>query len=299
MSREDQAIENESCKFEQQVFKTHPSLRYNMEKSMSRNPNMLRTLIGLGLVLIIVLGYAVHSNTVDSEYYMYETSNSEQNMELIQLEENSSEWYFISNDAITWINTTVEGAPQGTTLVVDASGVEWYHTPSLGQNEKDFNCKEFAPDYVDLIETCIKGPFHEISLDEQNIMIGLVSTELPIGGLGSLQADTLDEANETVEEILDSNKRTITWKISLQNSNGEVISSEGIDVNNTITTHNLISVKEFKLDPIQESIYSFATLVGCFTLLLILPMIAYFSAIYKEKRDEESRSKTPELEVNG
>ena len=61
---------------------------------MSRNPNMLRTLIGLGLVLIIILGYAVHSNTVDSEYYMYETSNSEQNMELIQLEENSSEWYF-------------------------------------------------------------------------------------------------------------------------------------------------------------------------------------------------------------
>ena len=84
---------------------------------MSRNPNMLRTLIGLGLVLIIVLGYAVHSNTVDSEYYMYETSNSEQNMELIQLEENSSEWYFISNDAITWINTTVEGAPQGLSLI--------------------------------------------------------------------------------------------------------------------------------------------------------------------------------------
>ena len=64
---------------------------------MSRNPNMLRTLIGLGLVLIIVLGYAVHSNTVDSEYYMYETTNSEQTSELIQLEENLTEWYFISN----------------------------------------------------------------------------------------------------------------------------------------------------------------------------------------------------------
>ena len=182
--------------------------------------------------------------------------------------------------------------------MIDASGVEWYHTPSLGQNEKDFNCKEFAPDYVDLIETCIKGSFHEISLDEQSIMIGLVSTELPIGGLGSLQADNLDAANESVEEILDSNTKTITWKISLKNSEGELISSEGIEVNNSITTHNLLSVTEFKLDPIQESIYSFATLVGCFTLLLILPMIAYFSAVYKEKRDEESRSKTPELEVS-
>jgi len=268
-----------------------------MEKSMSRNPNMLRTLIGLGLVLIIILGYAVHSNTVDSEYYMYETTNLEQNSVLIQLEENSSEWYFVSNEGITWINTTVEGAPQGTTLVIDASGVEWYHTPSLGQSEKDFNCKEFAPDYVELIETCIKGSFHEISLDEQNIMVGLVSTDLPIGGLGSLQADNLEQANKSAEEILDINRKTISWKISLKDSNGEIISSEGIIVNNTITTHELLSVKEFKLDPIQESIYSFATLIGCFTLLLILPMIAYFSAIYKEKRDEEVRSKTPELEI--
>jgi hypothetical protein len=68
-------------------------------------------------------------------------------------------------------------------------------------------------------------------------------------------------------------------------------------VNNTITTHELVSVEEFTLDPIQESIYSFATLVGCFTLLLILPMIAYFSAVYKEKKDEEVRLKTPELEI--
>ena len=55
---------------------------------MSRNPNMLRTLIGLGLVLIIILGYAVHSNSVDSEYYMYDHTNSEQKNVLIQLEEN-------------------------------------------------------------------------------------------------------------------------------------------------------------------------------------------------------------------
>jgi hypothetical protein len=68
-------------------------------------------------------------------------------------------------------------------------------------------------------------------------------------------------------------------------------------INSTITTHELILVEEFKLDPIQESIYSFATLVGCFTLLLIVPMIAYFSAVYKEKRDEEVRLRTPELEI--
>jgi hypothetical protein len=70
-----------------------------------------------------------------------------------------------------------------------------------------------------------------------------------------------------------------------------------LELTTNITTHDLISVEEFKLDPIQESIYSLATLVGCFTLLLILPMIAYFSAVYKEKRDEEARLGTPEIEI--
>ena len=286
------------CNGTQQVFKTMSLTVSNMEKSMSRNPNMLRTLIGLGLVLILILGYAVHSNTVDSEYYLYETSNSESDLELIQLEDNMSEWYVVTNSAITWINTSVEGAPQGSILKLDASGVDWYHTPSLGQDQKDYNCKEFAPDYVNLIETCIKGPFHEINLDEQNNLIGLVSLDLPIGGLGSVQADTLAEANQTAENIVDDSTRIITWKISIIDSNGEIISSLGIDVNSTVTTHDLISVEEFKLDPIQESIYSLATLIGCFTLLLILPMIAYFSAVYKEKRDEEARISTPELELN-
>lgn len=281
----------------QQVFKTTPLAPYDMEKSMSRNPNMLRTLIGLGLVLIIILGYAVHSNTVDSEYYLFETSNSENNLELIQLEDNMSEWYVVTNSAITWINTTVDGAPHGSILRLDASGVDWYHTPSLGQNDKNFNCKEFAPDYVDLIETCVKGPFHEINLNEQNKMIGLVSLDLPIGGLGSVQADNLAEANATVQELVDDNSRIITWKVSIIDSDGTILSSQGIEVTSTITTHEFISVEEFKLDPIQESIYSFATLVGCFTLLLILPMIAYLSAVYKEKRDEEERLNTPELVI--
>lgn len=291
------AYREEYCNMIQQVFKTTPLAPYDMEKSMSRNPNMLRTLIGLGLVLIIILGYAVHSNTVDSEYYLFETSNSENNLELIQLEDNMSEWYVVTNSAITWINTTVDGAPHGSILRLDASGVDWYHTPSLGQNDKNFNCKEFAPDYVDLIETCVKGPFHEINLNEQNKMIGLVSLDLPIGGLGSVQADNLAEANTTVQELVDDNSRIITWKVSIIDSDGTILSSQGIEVTSTITTHEFISVEEFKLDPIQESIYSFATLVGCFTLLLILPMIAYLSAVYKEKRDEEERLNTPELVI--
>ena len=63
-----------------------------------------------------------------------------------------------------------------------------------------------------------------------------------------------------------------------------------------MVTHELVSVQEFKLDPLQESVYSFATLVGCFSLLLIIPLMVYFSAMYKAKRDERVRMETPEAE---
>ena len=48
---------------------------------MSQNPNMLRTMIGIGLTLIFVLGYAVYSNTIESEYYGYETTNISETLE--------------------------------------------------------------------------------------------------------------------------------------------------------------------------------------------------------------------------
>ena len=37
---------------------------------MSQNPNMLRTMVGIGLTLIFVLGYAVYSNTLSQNMVM-------------------------------------------------------------------------------------------------------------------------------------------------------------------------------------------------------------------------------------
>ena len=71
-----------------------------MRKSLSRNPNMLRTMIGLGLVLILVLSYAVYSATVDSEYYRYETSNASTEYQVTIQEENESTWYVATDSAL-------------------------------------------------------------------------------------------------------------------------------------------------------------------------------------------------------
>ena len=87
---------------------------------MSQNPNMLRTMVGIGLTLIFVLGYAVYSNTVESEYYGYETTNTSESMVPNQDDDSVAEWFLSTNMPMTWVNVTVTGAPQDSILVNNA-----------------------------------------------------------------------------------------------------------------------------------------------------------------------------------
>ena len=97
---------------------------------MSQNPNMLRTMIGIGMTLIIILGYAVYSNTVDSEYYGYQTTNEHTELDLSQDNASIAEWYVTTNEGITWINATVVGAPADSVLIVQSEGCLLYTSPS-------------------------------------------------------------------------------------------------------------------------------------------------------------------------
>ena len=269
-----------------------------MRKSLSRNPNMMRTMIGIGLVLILVLSYAVYSNTLDSEYYGYTTTNDEVVLEMQETEAGSAAWYSTTRVAITWINITVSGAPEGATIQVEATGSEWYYSPLLGSPDaENFNCKESPSEGgVGMSETCEFGRTHEqVSEGGMDRMFGIVTMDLPIDGLGYLHSDNPDSAEELAQDLIDSNAGTITWRVAVLDD-GETVSSEGLELGVSVVTHELVSVQEFELDPLQESVYSFATLVGCFSLLLIIPLMVYFSAMYKAKRDEQVRIETPEAE---
>ena len=235
-----------------------------MKKALAKNPNMLRTMVGTGLVLILILSYAVYSNTMDSEYYGYKTSNQSDFVELQENEVNMANWYFTTRDAITWLNVSVEGVVnESSVLVIEASGVEWYYSPLLGENSN------------------------------LQIIKGRVSLGLPIEGLGYLQSDNISNAEDSAIKLINDEKRTISWSFKII-SNNEVISNEGIILDVEIVSHEFISIEEFKLNPVQESIYSLATLIGCFFLLLFIPMTIYFSAMYKSKNDERTRIETPE-----
>ena len=264
-----------------------------VKRSLSKNPNMIRTMIGTGLMLILVLSYAVYSNTVDSEYYGYTTTNESLEMELQMESEDKASWYYTTKAAITWVNVSVDGAPNGdSTLVVEAEGInsEWYHSPHLGlDSATNYVCNEPQSDYSDIMETCSYQRSHSMELnDGSGILRGRVSLDLPIEGIGYLENANISEAKNEAREKIDSQNKTITWRISVE-SDGQTISSDGIEVSAVVTTHEFVGIEQFRIDPIQETIYSFATLVGCFFLILVIPLMIYFSATYRERRDDEIR----------
>ena len=264
-----------------------------VKRSLSKNPNMIRTMIGTGMTLIILLSYAVYSNTVDSEYYGYSTTNEALVMDLQSETEGKASWFYTTRAAITWVNVSVDGAPDsGATLVVEAEGInsEWYYSPNLGLlSGTNYVCNEPESDYSSILETCSFERSHSMELSEgSGIMRGRASLELPIEGLGFLENEDIGKAEIEAREKIDTQNKTITWRISIV-SDGQEIPSDDVEVHAVVTTHEFVSIEQFKIDPVQETIYSFASLVGCFFLVLVIPLMVYFSAVYKERRDEVIR----------
>ena len=265
-----------------------------MRKSMSRNPNMLRTMIGTGLTLVLVLSYAVYSNTVDTEYYGYTTTNSEVEIELQEIEAGKAEWFVSTQSAITWVNLSLDGLQDGMTIRIESSGTDWYYSPLLGSPDADnFNCGEQT---TEVSETCEYASIHESEVvSESHKMRGIVSLELPIDGLGYLQSEDQSTAEQGAIELVDKENVSVTWRVTVI-QDGSIVDSGEIEPTFTIVTHDIFSVEAFALDPIQESVYSFATLVGCFAFLLFLPLLVYFSARRKQAIEEQMRINAPEPE---
>ena len=144
-------------------------------------------MIGLGLVLILVLSYAVYSATVDSEYYRYETSNESTEYQVTIQDENESTWYVSTLTAPTWVNITVINAPSGTTLSVTSTSNTWYYSPLLGEEgDSIFNCKEFD----EVSDSCDEGYEHQTEIiGQETVMRGRVSLNLPIEGVGYERAN--------------------------------------------------------------------------------------------------------------
>ncbi len=244
----------------------------------------------MGLVLILVLSYAVYSNTMDSEYYGYETTNEEVAYELEQSDGEMASWFVSTSSSATWIYVDIQNAPAQSVLTVTSANKQWYHSIHLGkEGDAAFNCKEFD----EVSESCISAYSHSIDIEEGGAnLTGRVSLVLPINGIGFLHAENLSTAEIEAQSMIEDERSLTTWIVEIT-SNGEVVADEGISIRFSLVEHDLISVYEFELDPIQETVYATATLVGCFSLLIAVPMIAYYAGVAKARLDEENRQDEP------
>ena len=58
----------------------------------------------------------------------------------------------------------------------------------------------------------------------------------------------------------------------------------------TTTSHELENVEPFEVDPVTEMLWSISALIGCFGMALFIPLVIYFAARAKERREEKVRN---------
>ena len=266
-----------------------------MKKALAQNPNMLRTMIGLGLTLIVILSYAVYGATIDSSYYLYHTSNEEvqhdlQNQGLTD-DNTTQSWTFSTNRATTWLNVSMAGVEVGDSISISVSDGEWYHHEMLGSDEADrFSCRQTDDVEFEEYNVCTAAQTHTITADESgNITIrGIVSPDLPMGGLGSLYADSLLDAETASADLILSHNGTKVWTVTLVS--GDEIHPSEYSPSVSTTSHELENVEPFEVDPVTEMLWSISALIGCFGMALFIPLVIYFAARAKERREEKVRN---------
>jgi hypothetical protein len=278
-------------------FKQGGQVGKPMEKALARNPNLLRTLLGLSATLILVLGYSVYSASLDSEYYIHESNLEENNLTLSMIEQNTNSlsWSTTSEGSISWVNFTLTGAPKDSTLTFTSGGKMWWSHPMLGSDDADnFNCIQGNTNFQ-LENHCELAFTHSITVDNNGnaSLRGLLSDQLPLSGQGTIRATNLTTATTEAEQIVDTANHTVSWLIELSSSNA--IDNSTVVIQQTVVTHELTTVYQFQLNPFIESVWSLTALLTCFVMVLALPLGIYYASIKREQRinlirDEDSES---------
>ena len=254
-----------------------------MRKALAQNPNLLRTLIGLGLTLIFLLGYAVYGATVSTEYYIYSSDSTESNHELNL----SSQYYNEQTDTTTWtwnvgvnpsnlswINLSVIDVDDGT-LVYISNSVGFYSHPSLGDEDATgFSCAE----------SCNFLKEHRVNATDNIASIfGLTNPDPSIRGKGTVYADTIDQGKEKAIDIINNTFEDPSFSITVI-EDGERDVEPNIEF---VTVNEKYSgIERFEVDAATEFMWALAAVIGCFSMVLVPSFTIYFAARAKEKKLE-------------
>ena len=254
-----------------------------MRKALAQNPNLLRTLIGMGLTLIFLLAYAVYGATIDTEVYIYDSESNETQVNLENVdkfydsEQNRTIWTWdadLNGINLTWINVSGEMLSMGSTLSISNSAGIFSH-PDLGNPDaEEFSCSEL----------CKQLEEHTVNISEDVTgIISLTDPDPALRGKGSLFADSLNDAKEEAAEIVSTNFEPTAVRITvIESGNREVSPSISL----TQVNEELGTVKQFEIDAATEFMWALAAVIGCFGMILVPSFTIYFAARAKQKKLE-------------
>ena len=252
-----------------------------MRKALAQNPNLLRTLIGMGVTLIILLAYAVYGATIESEVYIYDAKSNENNVALENVskfyneESNSTIWTWdaqLDGTNLTWINLTGTDLSPGSTISISSDAGLYSHSDLGDEDADDFSCTD----------SCKNKKEHKVnSSDGFAEIISLTDPDPALRGKGALYADSSSEAYEKSAEIISTSFEPEAVRIT-------VIEEGDRDVNpNIILTQvneELSSVEQFEVDAATEFMWALAAVIGCFSMVLVPSFTVYFAARAKQKK---------------
>lgn len=261
-----------------------------MKKALAQNPNLLRTLIGLSLTLIVLLSYAVYGATISPSYYIYETEATDSAFEDIELtkivQNNETTWIgTISADGanLTWVNMTVDNLASGAIVKMTNEGKLYSH-PFLGVDDAevvvdgktvDFRCSEH----------CIYGVSIEVEAESSIVNIqSLTSTDHARRSNGTVFADTLEEAEKLARNEINYSHEPSQIIIQITEPGDKSVQPQ---VNVYTVNEAYANVEVFEIDAATEFLWALAAVVGCFSMVLIPSFTVYFAARAKERKNEE------------
>jgi len=255
----------------------------HMRKALAQNPNLLRTLIGLGLTLILLLAYAVYGATINTEIYVYESNSNETVVSLDDAEryyspdDNTTTWTWdadLNGVNLTWVNLTVVSLSSGSIIAI-SNGEGLYSHPDLGNPDADeFSCTE----------SCKKRIEHRTnSTGETTSIISLTNPDPAIRGKGSVYADSQEEASKKATEILNSTFEPTKVRITIIEEGNRTVNPS---VELTQVNESLYNVEMFEVDAATEFLWALAAVIGCFSMVLVPSFTVYFAARAKQKKTE-------------
>jgi len=254
-----------------------------MRKALAQNPNLLRTLIGMGLTLIFLLSYAVYGATVSPSYYIYDTDSIENTPPINEVtpihdsDENTTTWIWfitVNPQNLTWINLSVSGLSAGATATL-SSGEEIASHPDLGNPDaRNFSCD------VD----CVDSTSHsDIEEDGELQIIALTNTDPARRGTGSIYAADIDEANQKAQDLVNHTFGASQMKVVIVEQGNRTLTPS---LSLTIVNEELTTVNQFEVEAATEFLWALAAVIGCFSIVLVPSLTVYIAARAKDKRNQ-------------